>query len=46
VALGVVAAPLAAVLPFVGPGLAHNADCQALVSAAEAPRRPMPPAKR
>ena len=46
VALGVVAAPLAAVLPFVGPGLAHNADCQALVSAAEAPRRPTPPAKR
>jgi uncharacterized protein involved in outer membrane biogenesis len=37
VALGVVAAPLAAVLPFVGPGLAKNADCQALVSAAEAP---------
>ncbi|HEX4742153.1 MAG TPA: AsmA family protein [Caulobacteraceae bacterium] len=41
VALGVVAAPLVAILPFVGPGLAHNADCQALVGAAEAPRGPM-----
>jgi uncharacterized protein involved in outer membrane biogenesis len=30
VALGVVAAPLAAILPFIGPGLAKNADCQAL----------------
>ena len=38
IALGIVAAPLAAVLPFVGPGLAHNADCQALVSTAEAPK--------
>lgn len=41
VALGVVAAPLAAVLPFIGPGMAHNADCEALVGAAEAPRGPM-----
>ena len=46
VALGVVAAPLVAILPFVGPGLAHNADCQALVSGAEAPRGPMTTAKR
>ncbi|HEY2047945.1 MAG TPA: AsmA family protein, partial [Caulobacteraceae bacterium] len=46
VALGVVAAPLAAVLPFVGPGLAHNADCQALVGAAEAPHKPVQTAHR
>lgn len=34
IAVGVLAAPLAAILPFVSPGLAHNADCAALVSAA------------
>jgi uncharacterized protein involved in outer membrane biogenesis len=36
VALGVFAAPLAALLPFVEPGLAKNADCRALVGAAQA----------
>jgi uncharacterized protein involved in outer membrane biogenesis len=36
VALGVLAAPLAAILPFVEPGLARNADCQALVDGAQA----------
>jgi uncharacterized protein involved in outer membrane biogenesis len=36
VALGVFAAPLAALLPFVAPGLAKNADCQALVGQAQA----------
>ena len=36
VALGVLAAPLAAVLPFVGPGLAKNADCAALTHQAQA----------
>lgn len=34
VAVGVFAAPLAAILPFVSPGLAKDADCAALVSAA------------
>ena len=34
VAVGVIAAPLAAILPFVNPGLAKDADCVALVSAA------------
>ncbi len=34
VAVGVLAAPLAAIIPFVSPGLADNADCAALVSAA------------
>jgi uncharacterized protein involved in outer membrane biogenesis len=32
VAVGVFAAPLAAVLPFVSPGLAKNADCAALLA--------------
>jgi len=32
--LGVVASPLAAILPFVDPGLAKNADCAALEGAA------------
>jgi uncharacterized protein involved in outer membrane biogenesis len=46
VALGVVAAPLAALLPFVEPGLVKNADCQALVGAAQAQgvRSPTPKA--
>jgi uncharacterized protein involved in outer membrane biogenesis len=53
VALGVFAAPLAAVLPFVAPGLAKNADCQALVGSAQAegvrspsPALPAPAARR
>jgi uncharacterized protein involved in outer membrane biogenesis len=33
-ALGVVAAPLAAILPFVNPGFAKNADCGALTAEA------------
>jgi hypothetical protein len=43
IALGVFAAPLAAVLPFIAPGLAKNADCSALetraASTAPPPRR-------
>lgn len=35
-ALGVVLTPLAAVLPFVDPGLAENADCSALLGKAKA----------
>ncbi len=42
VAVGVFAAPLAAILPFVEPGLSHNADCVALVSAARAQGAPAP----
>jgi len=34
--LGAVVAPLAAILPFVNPGLAKNADCAALMSEARA----------
>ncbi|MHB8528359.1 MAG: AsmA family protein [Caulobacteraceae bacterium] len=33
-ALGALVAPLAVILPFVAPGLAHNADCPALIAAA------------
>ena len=36
VALGVLLSPLASVLAFVSPGLAHNADCEPLVSQAQA----------
>ena len=36
VAVGVLAAPLAALLPFVNPGLVRNADCSTLVSRASA----------
>jgi uncharacterized protein involved in outer membrane biogenesis len=48
VALGVLAAPLAAVLPFVAPGLAKNADCQALVGEAQdqGVHAPLPTATR
>ena len=35
VALGAVLTPLAAILPFVDPGLAKNADCSGLMSAAQ-----------
>ena len=35
VAVGVFAAPLAAILPFVNPGLAKNADCAALTAEAK-----------
>jgi uncharacterized protein involved in outer membrane biogenesis len=40
IALGVALTPLAAILPFVDPGLARNADCQALM--AEAKTAPAP----
>ena len=36
VALGVLLSPLASVLAFVSPGLAHDADCEPLVSQAQA----------
>ena len=53
VALGVVAAPVAAILPLVGLGGAHSADCAGLVSGADAgpaavkakPPTPAPPPK-
>ena len=45
VALGVFAAPLAAILPFVAPGLAKNADCAALESGASQ-QGVTPPARR
>jgi len=50
-AVGVFAAPLAAILPFVNPGLAKNADCAALTAEAKemgAPVKPQtePPASR
>ncbi len=35
IALGVALTPLAAILPFVDPGLARNADCQALMAEAK-----------
>jgi hypothetical protein len=35
VALGVFASPLAAILPFIGPGLAKDADCASLISHAQ-----------
>jgi len=34
VAIGVFAAPAAAILPFVNPGLSKNADCAALTAQA------------
>ncbi|MGH7016422.1 MAG: AsmA family protein [Caulobacteraceae bacterium] len=37
IALGVVAAPLAVIIPFVAPGVGHNADCAALTAEAGAP---------
>ena len=42
-ALGVTLAPLAAVLAFVNPGLARDADCEGLI-ASLAPANPPPPA--
>jgi uncharacterized protein involved in outer membrane biogenesis len=41
VALGVVLSPLAAILPFVDPGLAKNADCQALMADARTTSAPV-----
>jgi len=40
-ALGVVFSPLAAILPFVDPGLAKNADCQALMAEAKTDAAPV-----
>ncbi len=44
VAIGVLAAPVAAILPFVAPGLAKNADCSSLLT--EAATGPAPVKKR
>ena len=38
--LAAVVSPLAVLLPFVGPGLAHNADCSALIAGAGAGAAP------
>jgi hypothetical protein len=40
VALGVVLSPLASVLAFVSPGLAHDADCQGLLAQPPSPQAP------
>jgi uncharacterized protein involved in outer membrane biogenesis len=40
-AVGAVLAPLAAILPFVGPGLAKDADCASLLSEAKAEGAPV-----
>jgi uncharacterized protein involved in outer membrane biogenesis len=40
-ALGVMLTPLAAILPFVDPGLAKNADCQALMAQARTTAAPV-----
>jgi AsmA family protein len=49
-ALGVVLTPVAAVLAFINPGLAHNADCAALTAEAGVPmntaRHDMPAARQ
>lgn len=44
IAVGVFAAPVAAILPFVNPGLAKDANCAGLVAAAT--RRGAPPRRR
>lgn len=41
VALGAVLSPLAAIIPFIDPGLAKNADCQALMSDAKSSPAPV-----
>ncbi len=41
VAIGAVLAPLAAVLPFIEPGLAKNADCAALIAEARSQGAPV-----
>jgi uncharacterized protein involved in outer membrane biogenesis len=41
VALGAFLSPIAAILPFVDPGLAKNADCTGLVAAAQAKGAPI-----
>jgi len=42
IALGVLATPIAAILPFVDPGLAKNADCAAVVAGAQQRGTPKP----
>jgi uncharacterized protein involved in outer membrane biogenesis len=42
-ALGFLVGPLAAVLPFVNPGLAHDADCSALLAEASSQGAPKAP---
>jgi AsmA family protein len=46
VALGAVATPIAAVLAFIDPGLAKNADCSGLTQQAEGDLRNPPPANQ
>ena len=41
VAVGAVLAPLAAILPFIEPGLAKNADCAALIAEAKSQGAPV-----
>ncbi len=41
IALGIVLTPLAAILPFVDPGLAKNADCQSLMADAKTAPAPV-----
>ena len=41
VALGAFLTPLAAILPFIDPGLAKNADCAALIAHAQAKGAPV-----
>jgi hypothetical protein len=45
VALGALLSPVAAILPFVDPGLAHDADCVGLVSTAQAKGAPVKPSQ-
>jgi uncharacterized protein involved in outer membrane biogenesis len=45
VALGAVLTPLAAILPFVDPGLAKNADCAGLMSQAQSTAAPVKPSQ-
>ena len=45
-ALGVILTPVAAVLAFVNPGLAHDADCAALLAQAQAGTPAPPPPKK
>jgi hypothetical protein len=45
VALGAVLSPLAAILPFVDPGLAKNADCAGLMHEAQSDAAPVKPSQ-
>ncbi|MET0293750.1 MAG: AsmA family protein, partial [Phenylobacterium sp.] len=46
VALGALASPLAAILPFIDPGLADDANCSALIGGARQQGAPVQTAKR